>query len=112
MVALSRWADDASGHVWAPIYLVGSALGQANPRDWDVIAILEDDDFAERFGAWNTAEWTRDRWRWAESCAKASREARRLTGLNVDFRILPKSYTARFDDRPRRRLDHNPTFSE
>lgn len=55
---IRRWAAKLSTGLFcgAPVYLVGSALERANPRDWDFRVILTAEAFALRYA---TAEQRR-----------------------------------------------------
>jgi hypothetical protein len=98
---LQKFANNLRGYFGAPVYLVGSALSgkTAEPRDWDIRIILEDEDFDRHFGdpqQWNregiTGEWTELRWRWSDACTRASKQGWRECGLNIDFQIYPRFY--------------------
>lgn len=47
---LRAWAQRVADHEQAPVYLVGSALTKARPRDLDVSIILPHDRFVAQFG--------------------------------------------------------------
>jgi hypothetical protein len=68
-----------------PIYLVGSALEKANPRDVDVAVILSDEEFEamELRGEKNA--------KWASLCLAYSVLGQKLTGLPIDFKIVAYS---------------------
>lgn len=111
-----RWANALRGYYGVPVYLVGSALSgnNAKPRDWDIRIELSDEDFARRFGdpqAWETeggtGKWTDIRWRWSDECVKRTKDGWRMTGLNIDFQIYPRSHVKLMYPRslPRLRLD-------
>ncbi len=117
----SRWSrlykegNGLAGLYGAPVYLVGSALNDANaePRDWDVRITLSDRSFAARYGSveqWiregETGNWTSVRWCWSADCVKQAKHMAGNTRLNIDFQVYPQSYVAkRFDQQPRLRLD-------
>lgn len=114
MRQLRAEANGIRGLYGVPVYLVGSALMDANekPRDWDFRITLADEDFALRYG--DATEWAREganghwtdiRWRWSDDCVKRSKAASGFLGLNVDFQAYPASYAKRFKGQPRLRLD-------
>lgn len=111
--ALKCYAKRVAKFYRLPIYLVGSALIDANekPRDWDLRMRMPDDRFRERFGdplKWTiegqTGQWTDVRWQWSNECTKRSREAWRACRVLVDFQIYPPSYWKNFRHLPRLRL--------
>jgi len=99
-----------------PVYLVGSALTDPDPRDVDLVIPMPEDLFLaayndgrpEDLGAWQSglrdpnppAMWRR----WARDCAKASRLATMFCGRRVDFKVQPQRYFDSFKG-PRVRLD-------
>lgn len=50
LLRLRRWAQEVADQEQAPVYLVGSALYKARPRDIDVSIILPYDRFVAQFG--------------------------------------------------------------
>lgn len=50
-LALRAWAQQVSAEEQADVYLVGSAVRTAVPRDVDVAVVLPRDEFERRFGA-------------------------------------------------------------
>jgi len=52
-------------------YVVGSTLTRANPRDFDLLGVMEDDQFKACYGLTpeqfleegRTGEWSKGRWR-------------------------------------------------
>lgn len=121
--ALLRFANEMAGWYQAPVYLCGSALKKAKPRDIDLRVHLPDEEFGLRYGlAMNaeeavkrwveqgaTGEWTNIRWRWSDDCVKRTKRAWKNTNLNVDFQVYPESYALAFyKTRKRVRLDTWP----
>jgi hypothetical protein len=115
-----------------PVYLVGGALTDPDPRDLDVVIILPDDLFAACYGDWGplteehkkagftVAErevglWCRGTlgreltpvWRrWARDCAKHNRSLSRQVGRRVDFKTQVESIAKHeHEGKPRRRID-------
>jgi hypothetical protein len=114
MQRLRMEANGLRGLYGVPVYLVGSALMDANekPRDWDFRITLSDADFATRYGdpkAWvdegRTGKWTDVRWRWSDDCVKQSKVASSRLQLNCDVQVYPASYAKAFAGKPRLRLD-------
>lgn len=101
-----------------PVYLVGGALTDFDPRDVDIVIAVPDDLFramhGDPFGKVDLTTWSsglRDPnppafWRrWARDCAKQSRAMTLYCGRTVDFKTQPESYFATYSDKPRVRLD-------
>jgi hypothetical protein len=114
---LVRWANMLSARYYgAPVYLVGSALAEANarPRDWDIRVELPDDEFQWVFGGspkdWESegrsGHWSPIRWRWSDECTKRTKEGWAHVGVNIDFQIYPRSYAEKLHrGEPKCRLD-------
>ncbi len=100
--AWARWAAKRQGF---RVYLVGSALEKARPRDVDLALVYSDEEFARRFGATN----------WETLChtnqchpTDGAYEAERLAAvfstqgivkrLRIDPHLAPASW---FPERPR-----------
>lgn len=106
-----------------PVYLVGGALRDPDPRDIDLIVALPDELFANAYGdhpwriggvqaeldAWESSKsdpnpapvWRR----WARDCAKQSRYLTLTTGRAVDFKTQPQRAFEAHAFKPRLRLD-------
>jgi hypothetical protein len=111
--ALVRWANTVRRVHGYRVYLCGSALTTASPRDWDIRCLVSDATFAQRFGAvgsWEyegrTGRWGLIRARWSDVCVQLSKQGYRRTGLNVDCQIYPASHARRvYAGAPRFKLD-------
>ena len=101
-----------------PVYLVGGALTDPDPRDLDIVIPVPNDLFLAMYGdpEDTTNGWVDGRrtsqpppmWlRWAKDCAKQGRELTLFCRRAVDFKTQPKSYFDTFEDKPKRRLDCN-----
>jgi hypothetical protein len=89
-------ASRYAGKVW----LVGGALGDDKPRDYDVRVVVEDED-AVRLGL-------DDEWNLRYENLKGSRNFSAMMLVNVDFQVqLPKE-AKRYRYQPRKRLDDAP----
>ena len=122
---LRAWAQ-ASGlsarYFGCPVYLVGSALRDDDPRDIDLVVEMPDDLFVNSYGdhprqvgaeareldAWEMSKgdpnpapvWRR----WARDCAKQSAALTLSVGRAVDFKVQPqRAFDAHSG--PRIRLD-------
>jgi hypothetical protein len=100
---LTLWAQKMSRIYKSSVYLGGSALHSADPRDWDLRVFLPDEVFADRWGEWQlwaaegrTGQWTERRWAWAGEMVKRTKQGCRATGLEVDFMVQPQSYRERY----------------
>lgn len=118
---LVRWANAINGFYGAPVYLVGSQItGAEDPRDVDVICVLPDEDFEIRYGSvaqWvdqgESGMWDVVRRKWSQDCVKKSTHGIRETRLDIDFKVLPKSWSEESYQHinkafPPVRLDTNP----
>jgi hypothetical protein len=124
--ALRAWtyASSVSARYFGlPVYLVGGALVDKDPRDVDLVVPLPDELFAACYGdgpwsdGWVAREvnaWAASRnwptpaavWRrWARDCAKQSRHLTLLVGRAVDFKTQPEGEFARHAEKARVRLD-------
>lgn len=111
---LRNCANALRGYFGVPVYLVGSALLDANeePRDWDLRLSLPEADFKRRFGspdAWNeegrTGKYTRVRWSWSDEMVKQSKNSSARTALNCDVQAYPEKHFRAYRNLPRLRLD-------
>lgn len=107
-----------------PVYLVGGALTDPDPRDLDVIVVLPDALFVQCYGdkgGWSAdtaflalGEWSRGThdpdppriWRrWARDCAKLNAELTERCHRRVDFKVQWATHAAAvFSGKPRRVL--------
>lgn len=123
---LRAWAQ-ASGvsarYFGCPVYLVGGALRDADPRDVDLIVAMPDDLFVNSYGenpwrvggvrdeldAWETSKGDANPapiWRrWARDCAKQSAVLTKTCGRAVDFKVQPQRAFDAYATQPRIRLD-------
>lgn len=123
---LLRFANEMAGFYQSPVYLCGSTLSKADPRDIDVRIQLDDADFALRYAGamsaeaavkrWieqgQTGDWSPIRWRWSADCTKRCKRAWKLTNLNIDFQVYPASWCmTMYADAPRLRLDEMPVHA-
>lgn len=110
---LEGWADQIFARYGFPVYLVGSALTEQEPRDVDVIVLMPNDDWEARWGPiteYKIARWSLKNKDWfmdthrkfCTDMGKLSARAARILGMNIDFRVQPKCDC---QDGPRLRLD-------
>lgn len=115
-VFLRGWARQIAARFGHPVWLVGSATSEENPRDVDVRVVLPDDEFEARYGPvdtwhlwlWNSVGGTPTDMaaNWGRDVAKLSRSACLYVRLNIDFQVIPLSeQTKNHADKPRVRLD-------
>lgn len=102
-------------HFGAPVYLVGSAVWNPDPRDLDVVVVLDDELFVACYGEqadvaskWDDtalAVWRTPMWRrWARDCAKTSTKMTLFCRRAVDFKTQPRCCFDTFHEK-RIRLD-------
>lgn len=100
------WARDMVMRFGRPVYLVGSALEECNPRDIDVRVVLSDAEFDARWG--NPKDWhvRGEGWRlYAFDMGKLCKQGSRRLMLNLDFQVQRFSSAAAYKDCKRLRLD-------
>jgi hypothetical protein len=108
-----------------PVYLVGGALTDPDPRDLDIVVRVPDALFLAMYcdGKGDIAGWHDGKresdppthWRrWARDCAKQGAQMTHFCARAVDFKTQPATFFATYDDKPRVRLDCGlmPTRSE
>ena len=113
---LTEWANSTAARYGHPVHLVGSSLfatDVSKTRDVDVVCVISDDEFKNRFGAWakcfnlvhaRETESTR----WHREMAKEARFATNaLPGINIDFKVQCPAWLAAYDHdrKPWARLD-------
>ncbi len=109
---LRGWANQIAARFNAPVYLVGSALREARPRDIDVRVVLSDEQFVGRYGIAATAPYhlglndggepLRLFWR---DVAKLGDWCARHHGLNIDFQIQSDALAGKYSGMQRLRID-------
>ena len=133
-VARLRRDANAIGALYfgAPVYLVGGALTDLDPRDLDVAVVLDDELFVAAYGddadsvvpsGMRRSTWFQGRvcqfscdgitvdpgpmWRlWARDCAKWNARLTRTVHRRVDFKTQPATLAEiHHAGRPRARLD-------
>lgn len=109
---LRPWANQLAARFGHPVFLVGSALEEEDPRDVDVVCILPSLEFWGRYGGSlsheaPSAQWKPGSLRWGRDMAKLGAYASQHLGVNVDLKVQA-DYLAdhRFPDRPRERIDN------
>lgn len=123
---IRRWAAHLSARFGGrPVYLVGSALRHANPRDWDFRVVMPAKAFAWRYATLRqfrtmppdglVALFLREELgevpssplydRWSHEMSKVSRAAfYRWTGLYTDFQVQPVRAARTWRGRPKWRV--------
>lgn len=104
-----RTANAFACRYGGPLYLVGSALREARPGDYDVRLVLGDRDMVRLFGerrlmADRWWDWTEQDHRRGREQLKQSRRLSRRFNCNVDFQIQTLLEASRYRG-PRLRLD-------
>lgn len=107
---LRGWANQVAARFAAPVYLVGSALFEEDPRDVDIVVILPDAAFAARYESCGDfqalgSQVSEGARRWAADVAKIGGQLALFHRMNVDFKIQPQSHADRFYDGWRLRID-------
>lgn len=105
---IRRWANGTAARFGGQVYLVGSALTEEDPRDWDIRVVITDE--AARANGWNPddrpwddhAGWEKQRLR---ENRKMTVELSRLFRRSMDCQLQLESQAVRHDDEPRLRLD-------
>ncbi len=81
--------------------VVGSTLSRPDPRDFDLLGVIEDDQFKACYGLTleqfleegGTGEWSKGHWRWAAECVGATSILQELLPerVPIDFKFIPES---------------------
>lgn len=109
---IEGWANQMAARFGHPVYLVGSALTQEKPRDYDVRIMIPDEEFVARYGPIN--DWLHNIWgtwedagyRWGNDMAKMNRQATIILQDNIDLQVFPKTWAdAVYSGKPKKRLD-------
>jgi len=109
---LGNWATQMAARFGSPVYLTGSCMMIAEPRDVDIRCIIEDDAFIRRYGDIN--DWCKGCWlpnkhdgslRYAADMYALSKEIAEVHCLNIDFAVQPIQIARQFKDRPKHRID-------
>lgn len=96
---LRGWANQIAARYAHPVYLVGSALTEEAPRDHDVVVVLPDELFRNRFGG-SYSDCVRlgpvppggPQDIWAREVAKITLQAMRYhPGARIDFKVQDES---------------------
>ena len=89
---LKRIANQLYGYYGGPVYLVGSALTDENPRDIDIKVVVSRKDFERLFGnydhfavEYSTGEFGDVAWKWVDDRLKRCRILSEEIGQNIDF---------------------------
>jgi len=112
---LAGWANQIAARYGHPVYLVGSALVEEKPRDVDIVVILPDEEFTNRFGPWPETQMlgpivTEGAKRWAAECGKLARWVTKYhPAVNVDFKVESDDWAAlKYTGKPKLRIDSVP----
>lgn len=102
-LAYSRFASYMAARYNGPVYLVGSALRLARPRDIDITVVVADKEFAGRYGykAWDEFDGHGPSQAWIDDLAKRNGELASDFRLNGDFKVYAASHCIQFRDKPR-----------
>jgi hypothetical protein len=118
-----RQANSIAARYGAPVYLVGGALTDAQPRDFDIRVVLEDDEMARFYGipgvtdvrvrsAITSAANDSEAWehRRAYDNLKQSRQLSNRYRRNIDFQVQALHEADPYREAPRLRLDSTPDW--
>ena len=113
---LDIWARHMAARYNGPVYLLGSILTNPTPRDYDIRIVIQDHEFAARYGntlvqtdlaehhpvrrrfpellSMKLVEWDREgpSQRWIDDIAKFGAVWSQRLGANIDLQIWPDSY--------------------
>lgn len=118
---LVLWANQWSGLLGCPIFIVGSQLtDKINPNDVDIVIPMTKEQFEIEFGDINdwanesSGKYSEIKWKWWTRCNKIKDDGFNDTGLKLDVKIQPYSqfygFMSHWKDLKPYRLDHNPDF--
>lgn len=98
-----------------PVFLIGSALSEAEPNDIDVRIILPDGQFDVWFGdivgirSTDPGAWSDRSYAWAAFCGKQAAWVSKFCGVPLDFQVLPECWwKAKYSKCHCERLDSVP----
>lgn len=118
---LVLWANQWSGLLGCPIFIVGSQLtDKINPNDVDIVIPMTKEQFEIEFGDINdwanesSGKYSEIKWKWWTRCNKIKEDGFNDTGLKLDVKIQPYSqfygFMSHWKDLKPYRLDQNPDF--
>ncbi len=87
-IYLKNWAFGVYQVFGEMPYQVGSSLQKRNPTDIDIVVMIGDNDFDRWFGPSGD---NMGAWKWEWICAAFSELGRKMTGLNIDFKVQKTS---------------------
>ena len=112
--SLTVWARHMAGRYNGPVYLTGSTLHNPDPRDCDVRIVVDDHEFAARYGvplhrtefneyhkyskrglvAGDCCNWDKDgpSQRWIDDVAKFNAFLSQKLKRNMDVQVVPDSW--------------------
>jgi hypothetical protein len=100
----SRWSQYMAARYNGPVYLVGSVLAKADPRDIDLRVVVADKEFEGRYGLQSYAHFPNQAW--LDDMAKRNGELARDFRINCGFQVHPASYViGQFEKAPRLLVD-------
>lgn len=110
------WANSVAARYGHPVYLVGSALNAMTLedvyklRDVDIVCILPDTEFTNRFAHWTwccNGDDEPGSNRWTAEVGKLSRRASKdMRNVNIDFKVQSEEWAeTAHKAQPRLRLD-------
>lgn len=99
---LRRFGAYMAARFHAPVYLVGSALTKANPRDIDVRVVLSEDHFKARYGV-DSHGWLMDGppQAWIDEVGKFCEQESTRQRLRIDFQVYPARHAMQYCGKPR-----------
>jgi hypothetical protein len=116
-------ANNIAARYGAPVYLVGGALEDEKPRDFDIRVILSDEEMARLYGipgdtdirvrsAETNAANDSEPWEWrrAYDNLKQSRQLSLRYRRNIDFQVQALHEADPYKNTPRLRLDTAPDW--
>jgi hypothetical protein len=102
-LVLSHFASYIAARYNGPVYLVGSALRLATPRDVDVRVVVADKEFCGRYGYKEYNDWAMlgPNQAWIDDMAKRNGELAAMHRINADFQVYCASGCIQYRGQPR-----------
>lgn len=102
-IGLSRFGAYIAARYNGPVYLVGSSLRVAQPRDIDIRVVIADDEFCGRYGYEKYDDFSRygPNQAWIDDMAKRNGQLAAHHRLNSDFQVYAASHCIQYRDDPR-----------
>lgn len=103
---LIAWANQLAGRFNAPVWIVGSALLTENPRDIDILVVISDIEFKNRYytSCYDVYRTINPHKKYFQDMAKLGAWAHKNISGNIDLKVQDESFNKMFKDKLRLRI--------